>query len=214
MKAAISLRFVLCNLSISIALAVPLSGVAQDRVEQLRQCLQDFDGIAVRLPYRPAIHVRSCASPTVSFDAGEKLPVGQRRLELIGELTLESDADQLPSGENRAAIQNAVYVHFDALFRQRGYQRIAVEHGDAQTRPDPDTQRALRRVAPLSKDESERQRQQIAQLPPVPYVNLARYVRSDVGRDVVLTYRCQYANTWIVLIEGLPSDSTAQGVSR
>jgi hypothetical protein len=73
----------------------------------------------------------------------------------------------------------------------------------------------LRRVAPLSSEESERQRRQIAALPPIPYVKLARYVRSVSGHDVVLTYQSHFANTWLVTIDGLPSDSAVrEGVLR
>jgi hypothetical protein len=215
MKTAVGLQLVLCNWSVTIALAFPMPSLAQDDIEQLKRCLGDFDGISLKLPYRPLMHVHSCAGPSGSYGAREKVPDGSRSLELIGPLTLESDADQLSVGGRTAAIQNAVYVHFDALFRQRGYQRIVVEHADAQFRPDPDTRRALRRIAPLPSEESERQRRQIAALPTIPYVKLARYVRSVSGHDVVLTYQSHFANTWLVTIDGLPSDSAVrEGVLR
>lgn len=202
------------RVSLVTALALPQGGWTQNQVEPLRRCLQDFDGIEWRLPYRPVIHIQACASPSGSVNSGDPLPAGRRRLELIGELTLQSDADHLPGGDKEAALHNAVFVHFDALFRQRGYQRLAVEHGDAQVRRYPESRQASKVAQRKSAEAIDRERRLVDALPTIPYVNHARYVRKQGDQDVTLTYRQQYANTWVVMIEGLAPPSQEPGGAR
>lgn len=169
--------------------AILLPGIvtAQTRTEALKLCLGDFDGLVWKLPYRPSIRIRSCASPSASYDSGKSVD-GLRAVELIGELTLGPDAKNLSSDESYAALQSAMYTHFDELFRRNGYRRTTLEHGDARTYPDVG--------------------------PPIPYVSLARYVRPILFTDATLTYQTAYKNTWRITLEGLPAAPNSSGAKR
>lgn len=164
----------------------PSAGHAETRAEQLKYCLADFDGIAWVLPYEPPITIRSCATPTTHYEAATTAR-GQRRLELIGTLTLPPDDNRLGSDEARAALQTAMLVHFEALFVQRGYRRVAVERANAYTRHYPS------RSPDVAMEE-----------PVIPYISMARYVRTEGDREVTLIFRCQSGNTWEIRIDGLP----------
>lgn len=187
---------------------LPTLGVAQTRNDELKRCLGDFDGIVWKLPYQPPMHIRSCASPGNNYDTSDTSPNGLRTLELIGELTLP-DATHLSSDDTYAALQNATYVHFDALFRRHGYTLSAVEHGDARTHYNPDTMRLLRDMPALPASESAQAEKRAAEEPPIPYINLARYVRNREGRQIRLTYTSEAKNTWKISIEGLPANTPA-----
>lgn len=195
-------------------LLLPGRGIADTRSDELKRCLQDFDGIEWRLPYQPPIYVRSCASQTATYDTSEKTTDGHRSLELIGELTLGRDTSNLSSDETYAALQHATFTHFEAIFRRHGYRRTVLEHGDARTRYDQDSLRMLRGLPPLSAEASARSRQQAAALPPIPYVKLARFVRSVEGQDVTLTYKTDAKNTWKITLDGLPSGPAMQGIMK
>lgn len=213
MKHGTGLRRTTRRLLLTLALSGAAMAGSDPRADSLRRCLQDFDGIEWMWPYQPPMHVRACASPTVTFDAGERAPAGHRNLELIGELDLGPDASHLSSDQRIAALHTATYVHFDTLFRRSGYRRVEVGHGDARTRRYSDTLRALRGVQPLPEEIADAERKRVQDLPPIPYVNLARYVRSVRGHDVTLTYKQEMANTWRITIDGLPSAQVGQGVA-
>lgn len=189
-------------------LLLPRSGAAETRTEELKHCLQDFDGIEWKLPYQPPIHIRACASPTTTYDTSEKTLPGNRSLELIGELTLGPDSI-LSSDDTYAALQDATHTHFDALFRRHGYHRTALEYGDARTRYYRNTMRMLRGLSPLPEDTVEEPAKA-----PIPYVKLARYQRSVSGKDVTLTYKTEAKNTWRITLEGLPVMPATAGEKR
>ena len=186
-------------------LLLPAVCLAQTRTEELKRCLQDFDGIEWKLPYRPPMHIASCISRAGAYNSGESSVDGRRSLELIGELTLGAES-KLSSDETYAALQGATFVHFDALFRRHGYRLVAQEHGDARTRYYANTMRMLRGLPALPEGADEG-----PALPPIPYVSLARYVRTLSGKEVWLTYKTEMKNTWRISIEGLPA---AAGAAR
>ncbi len=193
---------------IPVLLLLPGTGTAQPRTEELKRCLRDFDGIEWKLPYLPPIQIRACVSQAATYDSGEKSVDGRRSLELIGELTLGPDT-KLSSDETYAALQAATFTHFDALFRRHGYRLVAQEHGDARTKYYANTMRALRGLLPLPEAEDKG-----PALPPIPYVNLARYGRSVSGKDVALTYKTEMKNTWRITVDGLPVAPAAAGPAR
>jgi hypothetical protein len=200
-----SLKILAC----SAVLMLPAIASADTWSDQLKRCLQDFGGIEWRLPYQPPMHIRSCASPAASYDTSDNAADGRRVLELIGELTLGPDTDRLSSDDAYAAIQEATFTHFDALFRRQGYRRTALEHGDARTRYDPNTLRMLHGLSPLPESADQGAKQE----PPIPYVNLARYMRTIADRDVTLIYKADMRNTWRITLEGLPPASAASATS-
>lgn len=189
-------------------LALASSCAAQSADETLRRCLADFGGIEWRLPYRPRLHAHSCASPAASLNTGGHLPEGKRSLELIGELTLGTDS-ALPSDENYAAIQQAVFIHFDSLFLRQGYRRIAMEHGDARTRYHENTVRMLHGLPQLPEDTREE-----SSPSPLPYVSAGRYVGQVSGREVTLIYQTEARNTWRITLDGLPGAPPAARAAR
>ena len=195
----------------SAVLMLPAIASADARTDQLKRCLQDFGGIEWTLPYQPPIHIRSCASPAASYDTSDKAADGRRTLELIGELTLGPDTGPLSSDNAYAAVQDATFTHFDALFRRHGYRRTALEHGDARTRYDVNTLRMLHGMSALPESADQGAKQEP---PPIPYVNLARYVRTTADRDVTLTYKADMRNTWRITLEGLPSVPVTAGATR
>lgn len=183
------------------------SCAAQSSEEKLGRCLKDFGGIEWRLPYRPFLHVHSCASPANNNDtSGSFLRDGPRSLELIGDLTLGSDSLS-GSDENYQAIQQAVYAHFDELFIQLGFRHVAVEYGNAGTSYSEETAQMLLRL-PRS---SEADVAEESGPPVLPYVNVARYAGILAGRDVILTYRTEAGNTWRISLDGLPEKSPTNG---
>lgn len=185
-------------------LAGPSVAQGNPRTDQLKRCLQDFDGIEWKLPYQPPLRIRSCATPTINYDTGDKASVGHRKLELIGELTLGGDASQLSSDERYAALQLAVHTHFAALFKQRGYRLATTEQGNARIERSAYTQCLLSRLAGGNcvKDTPK------ASEPPIPYVSLARYVREAGSQTITLIYRVEAKNTWSISLEGV-SDVSA-----
>lgn len=186
--------------ALSVFLLLPIQARADFRVEQLKQCLQDFGGIEWKLPYQPPLQVRSCASQKVSYDTGVETIAGRHSLELIGSLTLGLDKGDLSSAEMTAAVHNAVYTHFDAVFRRAGFRQLALEYGDAQIRRDL---RALTMLAGgTASEEAIRAFNLIeAKKPPIPYVKLARYQHTVAGQDFALTYKLSAANTWLIVLE-------------
>lgn len=176
-------------------------GVAQGnpRTDELKHCLQDFDGIEWRLPYQPPLRIRSCATPTINYDTGDKASAGRRKLELIGELTLGDDASQLSFDEGYAALQLAVHTHFAALFKQRGYRLASTEQGNARTEYSAYTQCMLRRHGGGNCVEDAPK----APEPPIPYISLARYVRETGAQTITLIYKAEAKNTWSISLEGV-----------
>jgi hypothetical protein len=176
-------------------------GIAQTNpfIQDLKRCLQDFDGIEFKLPYQPPLSIRSCATPGVNYDTGDKAPIGVRKMELIGELTLGEDADHLSSDERYAALQQALYMHFDWLFRQRGYRLTKTEQGNARTDHSAYTQCMLSRSGGRCVPDKPEPPQ-----PPIPYVSSARYERQEGTQTVTLTYKAEMKNTWSITLQGVP----------
>ena len=200
MKAAAHLATFLRLVSMTAILLLPNFATANPWIGELKRCLQDFGGIEWKLPYQPPVKIRSCASQSVSYDTGLETIAGRHSLELIGELTLGLDNGNLSSGEMTAAVHNAMYTHFDALFRRHGYRQIEVGQGDAQIRRD------LRAIIMLSGGTASKEAIDAfnlaeAKKPPIPYVNLARYVQTIAGHDMALTYKLNFANTWLIILE-------------
>ena len=189
-------------------LLLPAIGIAQTGAEALKRCLQDFDGIQWKLPYRPPISIARCVSPAGAYNSGESPADGRRSLELIGELTLGAES-KLSSDDTYAALQGAMFVHFDALFRRYGYRLVAQEQGDARTKYYANTMRILRGLPPLPEGADEG-----PALPPIPYISLARYARSVSGKEVTLIYKAEMKNTWRITIEGLAAAPVAAGAAR
>ncbi len=186
-------------------LAEPDVTHSEPRIDLLKLCLQDFDGIELKLPYRPPIQVRACATPEVSYDTS-KTSDGHRRLELIGELTLGDEAEK-PSGDERyAALQQAMFTHFDALFKQRGYRLVSTEQGNARTERSAYTQCMLRAVfgTHCTPDKPEPPK------PPIPYVSLARYERQQSTLTSIITYKTEAANTWSISLDDAPEQAGAK----
>jgi hypothetical protein len=180
---------------------------AATRADQLQQCLADFDGIAWVLPYQPPIDIRSCATHTIGYDASALAVPGRRRLELIGALTLPPDDNRLGSDETYAALQAAVLVHFEALFLERGYHRVAVEYGNAYT---PDYSRTMGELGGGLTDAGDAAVAP-AKEPTIPYIKLARYVRRSSDREITLTFKCELKNTWQIQIDGVPESAATGG---
>lgn len=190
-------------LACCLALATANVAAADPHAESLRACLGSLDGIAWKLPYRPHVYVIACSSPAGAYGNGSKTAAGERRLELGAHLTPEPDSTHLSSDENTAALQAAMLRHFEALFISRGYRRTSVEFGDARTSRHPDTRLRGQRSASADEDEEKA----APKLPPIPYVLLARYVRREEGRNIGLTFKTAYANTWLITINDLaPAD--------
>jgi hypothetical protein len=200
MNAAGYLWSLLRLISMAAILLLPNLVTANPWIGELKRCLQNFGGIEWKLPYQPPVTIHSCASQAVSFNADTEAIAGRHSLELIGKLTLGLDMGNLSSGEMIAAVHNAMYIHFDALFRHHGYRQIGLGHGDAQTRRD------LRALIMLyggkaSKEDIDAFNLAEAKKPPIPYVNLARYVQTIAGYDMALTYKLNSANTWLIILE-------------
>jgi hypothetical protein len=177
---------------------------AEPRIDDLKRCLQDFDGIEWKLPYRPPLRIRSCATPTVNYDTGDKTSAGRRILELIGELTLGDETDQLSSDERYAALQLALHTHFDALFKQRGYRLVVTEQGDARTKYNAYAHCMVIGHGNCAEDKPEPPK------PPIPYVSLARYVRQAGAQTITLTYKAEAKNTWTISLDGVPATAGAR----
>jgi hypothetical protein len=186
-----------------IFLAVACTAQANSRADEIKHCLQDFDGIEWVLPYLPPIHIYSCASSTVKINSVDDTSNGHRKLVLIGELILGADAEQLSFDERYAALQLAVYTHFSVLFRQRGYRLVNTEPGDARTHYSRYTQCMLDGRPNCVKDSPE------PPLPPIPYTSLARYVRDAGAQTITLVYKTEAKNTWSISLEGVPSTREA-----
>ncbi len=180
-------------------LSVTEAAQANSRTDELKRCLQDFDGIEWKLPYRPPLRIRSCATPSVNYDVGDKTPAGHRRLDFIGELTLGDEASQLSSDERYAALQIGVHTHFDALFKQRGYRLISTEQGNARTEYSAYTQCMLSGGGNCTEDKPEPPK------PPIPYVSLAKYARQAGAQTITLTFKAEAKNTWSISLEGVPA---------
>jgi hypothetical protein len=173
--------------------AASCSAQADARLDELKHCLQQFDGIAWTLPYQPPLRIQGCATQG-SGGAGSP---GQRKLELIGELTLGHVNDGLGFDERYAALQQAMYIHFDALIMRRGYRLVGTEQGNARVEYSARTQ-CLMQVYSCAADDDKS-----APKPPIPYVSLARYVRQAGARTITLTYKAEMKNTWSISIDGL-----------
>lgn len=188
-------RTFLNHLLIAAILLLPNLAAADPRGQGLQSCLDEFEGIEWKLPYRPPIDIYRCTSRKESAD-------GHPALELIGDLTLGRDSN-LSSDENYAALQAAVFVHFDTLFRRNGYRRAAAENdGNARTTYYPNTMRMLHAEPPLPEKDARAQ-----DLPPIPFVNYARYERLFPGYYSTLTYKTGAKNTWLITV----TLETAQG---
>lgn len=185
-----------------LAILVPGLACGQTRTDLLRACLSDFGGMEWKLPYRPPLRVRSCASPAASFDTVESTVGGRRSIVFSGELTLGPGHAGWSPDENYAALQSVVLQHFEKQFLLRGYRRTAIEHGNARTGSDPFTEclRRWRRGKPLCREEDYPPQ---PPQPPIPFVSLARYVLGTSGREVVLTYAVEAKNAWRVTLEGV-----------
>ena len=205
----------LCNLSMfCLALLLSLqSALGNPRATELILCLQDFDGIEWKLPYRPTVQIRSCATPEIMGNSTTKLAVGSRRIEITADLTLGSEAEQLSFDESYAALQLALFTHFDALIRQRGYQLVNSEMGNSRTEVSPHTQCMMRRRARVNgisnKEPCPEDSPQAAQ-PAIPYINLAHYERQEGVQTITLVYKLELANLWSISIEGLPAKTGAR----
>ncbi len=214
MKAAAYLGTFLRLVSMTAILLLPNFATANPRIGELKRCLQDFGGIEWQLPYQPPIKIRSCASQSVSFDTVTETITGRHTIELIGELTLGFDKGKLSSGEMTAAVHNAMYTHFDALFRRYGYRQVEVGHGDAQIR------RSLYTLLRSSGQKASKEAIDAFNLaeskkPPIPYVNLARYAHSIDGHDITLTYKKELGNTWLIILEPAQAAvNTPAGVTK
>ena len=172
---------------------------ANPRIDELKRCLQDFDGIEWKLPYRPPIRISSCATPSINYDLGNKMAQRRRRLELIGELTLGDEGNELSSDERYAALQQALHTHFDALFKRRGYRLVSTEQGNARTEYSAYTQCMLRRGGNCAEDKPAPPK------PLIPYVSLARYERQVGAQTITLTYKAELKNTWSISLDGVPA---------
>jgi hypothetical protein len=161
-------------------LVAPDLSSAALREDELRDCLQDFEGVVWKLPYQPRLDIYSCSTPKFNYVAGKSAD-GRRSLELIGKLALGPDLS-LPPEEANVAIDTAVHTHFDTLFLRQGYRRVAVEYGNA--RRDSNLQYYLDRG--------------IAHDGALPFVNLARYKRTVAGRVITVTYKKAMGNTWSI----------------
>lgn len=179
---------------------LPHLAKADARGEELKRCLEDFGGIEWMLPYQPPVNVRSCASETMSYDIVKETVAGRHTIELITSLTLGMDRGKLTSDEMTAAVHNAAYVHFDALFRRYGYRQLELGHGDAQVRRDL---RALMMLSGGTASEEAIKAFNLieAKKPPIPYVNFARYEGIIAGQPMSLTYKLSLANAWRVILE-------------
>jgi hypothetical protein len=199
----ISWRTVVWSGLLGQILVTPCAALSPE--ELLGRCLADFGGLDWALPYRPSLYVHSCSSSTETYNTGIRMPTGRRSLELIGTLSLGADST-LSSDESYAAIQQAVFVHFDALFVRQGYRRVGIEHGDARTRYHENTQRLLRGLPTVP----ERDTEERVLPPPLPYVSVARYVGRISGGEVALTYQTEAKNTWRISLDGLPGAEVRQ----
>lgn len=195
---------------VTLATAASLSSpcAAQTPDDNLKRCLADFGAIRWTLPYRPLIYIRACASRAATYDTSDKPPPGQRTLELIGELTLGADST-LSSDETYAAIQQAVFAHLHVVLTRHGFRRVAVEEDDARTRRHAAT---LRLLHPQGGSFSEVEKD--AELPPIPYVKLARYEGQAAGAPVRVICKADLRNSWRIVLEGLPESVEATGGSR
>ncbi|MFZ6775639.1 hypothetical protein ACO0LD_02325 [Undibacterium sp. Ji83W] len=207
-----------------------LTAQADSRSDNLARCLKDFDGMQWLLPYQPSTKIRSCNSPNARHETGIVLPEGQRELELMADLgfifdvyhTRQEDLDKQKghkitshdadtverSDRQYAAIQNAMFAHFDGLIKRHGYRREDITYGDARTRVSIATQRMLNRLPPLSKEVEDRLQKIEDSKPPIPYSSEARYIRSVSGRYLHLNYAGANRNTWKIQLSGLPDTTT------
>ncbi|MEO7496656.1 MAG: hypothetical protein ABIT83_25850 [Massilia sp.] len=190
------------RLALLAACLLPCAASAEGRTELLKRCLNDYGGIALTLPYQPSVHIRSCATPDVNYDTPVKTPAGRRELELIGELTLGTELGNVGADDYYAAVQGALFAHFDSLFKRHGFVRNSVAYGDARVRKDPNTLRMLAGLPPVP-ESAEQAARRIASEPPIPFVREARYVRRDGAGQQTLTYQSQAKNTWRITLEGV-----------
>lgn len=187
----------LSRLIFAAMLLSPSLSSAATRTDELRDCLQDFEGVVWKLPYQPRLNIRSCSTPLFNYDTGKSVD-GRRSLELIGNLSLGPDLS-LPPDEANAAIDAAVYTHFDALFLHQGYRRTDVEYGNARN----DLYLSYYSARNIPHDT------------PLPIVNLARYERSVSGRVITLTYKKALGNTWSIFMEvHIVAQDTTAGTAK
>jgi hypothetical protein len=154
---------------------------ATDHSDHLKRCLASLDGIAWQLPYLPKMQVHGCELPGTGRDASAVL-------DLIGEVALGSLPLSDDSDLRFAQVQQAVYVHFDALFRRHGYHRIDVGYRDLRNSIQSGT-------APLQGIGAN------------VFVNMALYQRQGTNGTLTLRYSTEAANTWRIRIDGLPAAS-------
>lgn len=208
-RATPALMALLAPLAALLLATSPAPAIASSpRFADIKRCLDDFDGIVWKLAYRPQMSVYSCSTPDYMGNHPYRLPPGSRRLEIIADMTLGAEAANMGGDESYAATQTAVFIHFDALIRQRGYQLIASENGNARTTYSPYTQCMLqrsqmidgvRKKAPCVNNDPQ------VELPPIPYVNLARYARQEGEQTHTLVYKMEAGNLWSISIDGLPA---------
>jgi len=202
-KTAAFAALLIAGMSLVAAHAAPTN----PRFEEIKRCLQDFDGILWKLAYQPRMEVHSCSTPDIMGNYPYRLQPGNRRLEILADLTLGADTVPIGGDESYAAIQTATFNHFDLLIRQRGYRLIASENGNARTTKSPHTRCMLQRAqivdGAFKKTPCPDNDPQV-ELPPIPYISLARYVRQEGDRTYALTYKVEAGNMWSISIEGLP----------
>jgi hypothetical protein len=188
-----------------------LAARADDRTDQLKRCLADFGGIEWQLPYLPTMHITSCAAPAT----GDAQPGARRTLELIEDLVLPPVPHPPDEDLDYVAVQEAVFQHFDALFKRHGFTRTGVEYGDARTHTYARTT-SMRRAGDISGPVDPAQARQEAQwveqrnareraLPPIPFTRSAHYARTDSTGAVTLVLESSARNTWRITVDGLPA---------
>jgi hypothetical protein len=106
-----------------LALAAPAHAHGGDpgEAEVIQRCLKAF-GIAWRLPYAPALVVERCESAEGSY-RGQQPASDSPRLELALDNIGFIDERTLTYAE----LHNAVFAHFDALFRAQGFRSAGVQ---------------------------------------------------------------------------------------
>jgi hypothetical protein len=153
---------------------------AENTKEDLAKCLQDFDGLAIKLPYRPTMHVRSCATEVITYDTSDKMSAGSRHLALIASsLSLGRTPVALSSDEVYWALQQATFAHFQRIFLKRGYSLVSTVNNSVEDTPNSPA-----------------------------YVVTAKFQRQESGRDIVLTYDANSRNMWSIKIVGMPPNQT------
>lgn len=196
--------------------SVGVSARADPSADQLKRCLADFGGIHWQLPYLPSMHITACSAPAT----GDTQPGGRRSLELLEDLVLPPVPQPPPPDLDYVAVQDAAYQHFDALFRHHGFTRVSFDYGDARTHHYLRSEGTQRRGGVSVTVDPEQARAQaewidqensrMAALPPIPFVRIARYTRSDSTGPVTLVIESTARNAWRITVDGLPAGSVKE----